>query len=48
MNVPNVTKAQAAIFEQKDENDQPELVNKPNIRSFTPMKKLEKFNRKHA
>ena len=48
LNVPNVTKAQAAIFEQKDENDQPELANKPNIRSFTPMKKLEKFYRKHA
>jgi len=48
MNVPNVTKAQAAIFEQEDEIDQPELANKPNIRSFTPIKKLEKFNRKHA
>jgi len=48
MNVPNVTKAQAAIFVQEDKIEQPEPMTKQNIRSFTPMKKPEKFNRKRA
>ena len=48
MNVPNVTKAQAAIFEQEDEIAQPKQAGKQNIRSFTPMKNQGTFNRKHA
>ena len=48
MNVPNVTKAQAAIFAQVEEIDNSKPAQQQNIRAFTPMKKPKTFNRKHA
>ena len=47
MNVPNVTKAQAAIFGQDEGNDESKPP-KQNIRTFSPMKKPETLHRKHA
>jgi len=48
MNVPNVTKAQAAIFTQGEDIDNSKPTQQKNIRAFTPMKKPGTLNRKHA
>jgi hypothetical protein len=48
MNVPNVTKAQAAIFSLETQSEDTKPATKQNIRSFTPIKNSGTLNRKHA
>ena len=49
MNIPNVTKAQAAIFSAEEvKEDEPKSSQSSNIRTFTLMKKSEMPERKHA